>query len=63
MVDLGCQDTDWVGGNDKKCLDATLLLDGLILATLSMDKGKCDYLGCISDCLGILRGAPRVTHG
>ena len=46
MVDLGCEDTDWVGGN--KVLDAILLLDGLILATLSMDKGKCGYLGCIS---------------
>ena len=25
MVDLGCQDTDWVGGNDKDVLDAILL--------------------------------------
>ena len=40
MVKLGCQDTDWVGENDKEVLDAILLLDGFILATLSMDKGK-----------------------
>ncbi len=39
MVDLGCQDTQWVGGNDKKVLDAILLPDGFILGTLSMDKG------------------------
>ena len=30
MVDLGCQDKDWVGGNDKEFLDAILLLDDLI---------------------------------
>ena len=24
MVDLGCQDTDWVGGNDKDILDVIL---------------------------------------
>ena len=53
MADLGCQDTDWVGGNVKAVLDAILLRDGLILATLSMDKesiekGKCHYLGCTS---------------
>ena len=63
MVDLGCQDTHWVGGNDKKVLDAILLLDGFILATLSMDKGECDYFGCISGWFGVLRGAPRVTDG
>ena len=33
MVELGCQDTDWVGGNDEEVIDATLLRDGLILAT------------------------------
>ena len=22
MVELGCQDTDWVGGNNKEVLDA-----------------------------------------
>ena len=47
MAVLGCKDTDWVGGN--KVLDAILLLDGLILATLSMDKEKCYYFGCISE--------------
>ena len=47
MVDLGCQDMDWVGGSDKEVLDGILLLDGLILATLSKDKGKHGYLGCI----------------
>ena len=47
MADLGCQHTDWDGGNDRG-LDKILLQDGLILATLSMDKGKCGYLGSIS---------------
>ena len=56
MVDLECQDTDWVGGNDKEVLDAILLLDSLILATFSIDKEKCGYLGCISGCIGSLRG-------
>ena len=45
MVDLGCQDMDWVGGHDRDILDAILLRDGFILATLSVDKGKCGYLG------------------
>ena len=31
MVDLGRQDTNWVGGNDKERLDAILLPEGLIL--------------------------------
>ena len=48
MVDLGCPNADWVGGNDKEVLDTILLRVGLILATLSMDKGKCNYLGGIS---------------
>ena len=48
MVELGCQDTDWVGGNDKEVLDGILLRDGLILATLGIDKRKCGYVGCIS---------------
>ena len=48
MVELGCQDTDWVGGNDKEVLDGILPQDGLILATLGMEKGKCGYFGCIS---------------
>ena len=43
MVDLGCQDTGWVGGNDQDILDAILWQDGLILANLSVDKGKCGY--------------------
>ena len=38
MVDLGCQDTDWVGGNEKEVLNTILLWDGLILATVSMEK-------------------------
>ena len=63
MVDLGCQDTDWVGGNDKEVLDGILPRDGLILATLGMDKGKCGGVGCISGWFWALRGAPRVTDG
>ena len=31
MVDLGCQDTDWIGGNDKGVLDAIFLQVGFIL--------------------------------
>ena len=27
MVDLGCQGTDWVSGNEKEVLDAILLRD------------------------------------
>ena len=63
MVELGCQDTDWVGGNNKEVLDGILLWDGLILATLSMDKEKCGHVGCISGWFGTLSGAPRVTDG
>ena len=48
MVELRCQDTDWVGGNDEEVLDGILLRGGLILAILGMDKGKCGYVGCIS---------------
>ena len=33
MVDLGCQDTDWVDGNDKEVLDAIFLPDGFKLFT------------------------------
>ena len=61
MVELGCQDTDWVGGNDKEVLDGILLRDGLILATLSVDKGRCGYVGYISGWFGVLRGSPRVS--
>ena len=63
MVDLGCQDTYWVDGNVKEVLDAILLLDGLILGTLSMDKGECGYFGCISGWFGALRVAPTVIEG
>ena len=45
MVDLWCQDTDWVGGNDKDFSNAILLQDGLTLATFGMDKGKHGNLG------------------
>ena len=40
MVNLGSQDTDWVGGNDRRVLDAILLPEDLILVTLSVDKVK-----------------------
>ena len=63
MVDLGYQDTDWVGGNEKEILDAILVRDGFILATLSMDKGKCGYLGCISGWFVALRGPPGAIDG
>ena len=42
LADLGCQD------NDNQVLDAILLQDDLKLTTLSKDKGKYAYLGCIS---------------
>ena len=60
---LGCQDTDWEGGNDKKVLDAILLWDKFMLATLSMDIGKCGYLGCSFGWFGSLNRGPRVTDG
>ena len=34
MVNLGCQDADWLGTHDKEGLDAILLPDGLILSLL-----------------------------
>ena len=37
MVEFGCQDADWVGGNDKVVLDGILPWDCLILESLSMD--------------------------
>ena len=52
MVNLGSQDTDWVGGNDRRVLDAILPPDALILATLSMNQGKCGYLGAFLVGLG-----------
>ena len=49
VLDLGCQDTDWVGGNDKDILDVILLQDGLIL-----HKGLFHYNSykkeCYSNC-------------
>ena len=62
MAYLECQDTDWVGGNQKEVSDLILLQNGLTLATLSMDKGKC-YLGGISGWSGALRGAPSASDG
>ena len=44
IADLGCQDTDQVGGDDKEVLGAILLWDGLILATFSIYIGKCSLL-------------------
>ena len=61
MAYLGCQDTDWEGDNDRG-LNKILLQDGLILATLSMDKGKCGYVWCISGWFWPLRVALRVTN-
>ena len=61
MVKLGCQDTNWIGGNDKEVLDAILFREGLILAILGMEKGKCGYVGCISGWFWVLRVAPRFT--
>ena len=63
MGDLGCHDTEWLGGHERYILHAILLRNGLILAPLSMDKGKCGCLGCISGWLGALRRALRVTVG
>ena len=63
MVGLGCQDTDWADGNDKKVSDAILPWYGLILGTLSIDKKKCGYLGCISGWFWALRELPRVING
>ena len=42
MVVLDCRDAHWAGGYDKEVLDAILVQSGLMIATLSMDKGKCD---------------------
>ena len=40
MVDSGYQDIDRESGRDKDVLEAILLWGGLILATLSVDKGN-----------------------
>ena len=63
MVDLGCQDTHEVGGNEKVVLIAILLWDGFILATLSIDKEKYGNLECISGWFVALRETPRVIDG
>ena len=63
MVDLGCQDKDWIDGGRRDVLDAILLWNGPVLATLGMDKGKFAYLRYISGWFSSLRGAPRVTDG
>ena len=63
MAELGCQDTDWAGVNDKEVFDVILLLDGLILATLSLDKRKDGYLGYISGWFGALKRTPRARDG
>ena len=47
----------------RDVLDAILLRNGHILATLGMEKGKCGYLGCSSSWFKFLRGAPNVTDG
>ena len=63
MVELGCQDTDRVRGNEKEVLGGLCSWVGLILAALGMDKEKCDNVGCISCWFGALKGAPRITDG
>ena len=63
MVVLERRDTNWVGGHDEDILDAILPRNGFILATLSINRRKWGYLGCIPDWFGALRGAPRVTDG
>ena len=45
MVDFECQDRDWLGGCERDVLDVILLRNGLILAPLGMDKGKCGCIG------------------
>ena len=55
MVDLGCQGTDLVGGNDKDD-SMRFYYESLILAPFSRDKGKCGDLGCISGCFGFSGG-------
>ena len=63
MLELGRQDTDWVGGYDKEVLDAILLREVFILVTLGVYKGKCGHFWCISGRFWAMRGAPRVTDG
>ena len=40
MVDIGCQDTEWVGGNDREVSDVILLLDSLILLSHTINELK-----------------------
>ena len=40
MVNLGRQDTDWVGENDKERLDAILLPNGIILVKKTQNLMK-----------------------
>ena len=47
MVELGCQDTDWIGRNDEEVLDGILLRDGLILAIWAWTKENVVMLGAI----------------
>ena len=61
MVDIECQDTEWLGERERKVLDAILLQNRLILAPLGMDKGKCACLGSISGWFGALMVAFMVT--
>ena len=48
MVNLGCQDTEWLGERKRQVLDVILLQNGLMRAPLGMDKEKCGCLGSIS---------------
>ena len=60
MVELGCQDTDWVGGNDRgfRC---NFTPGGS--HTSHFRHEKCGYVGYISGWFWALREAPRVTDG
>ena len=62
MVELGCQYTDWVSGNDKEVLDAILLPHGLIL---TIGHGQREmWLSWVHFWLVWgPDGAPRVTAG
>ena len=57
---LGYRLSRW---SDKDVLDAIFLYDGLILATLGMDKEKCGYLGCNSGWFGALKRTPKARDG
>ena len=61
MVDLGCLDTDWVGGNDKDVLDAIFLQDH----TRHFEHGqRKKWLSWVHFWLVLgPKGAPRVTDG